>query len=99
MNQASLFPDICRAYHGGNSFSEAANVRTTPRKQSDCLRIKQYIGERLGATCEEVEIGLAMLHQTASARIRELRNREEIEISDRRRTSTGSWAAVYRVKR
>ncbi len=50
---------------------------------------------RGGATCEECETALGMKHQTASARIRELKDKHLVRDSGRRRkTTSGRLAAV-----
>jgi hypothetical protein len=48
-----------------------------------------------GATCEEIEARLNMLHQTASARLRELAIEDRIRVIGYRETSTGRKARVY----
>lgn len=54
-------------------------------------RIRQH-----GATCDEIEQELGLTHQTASARVNELRNRGFIEDSKaRRKTRSGRNAVVY----
>lgn len=51
--------------------------------------------KRAGATCEEVERALGMKHQTASARIRELKDKHLVRDSgQRRKTTSGRLAAV-----
>lgn len=49
-----------------------------------------------GATCDEVEVGTGMSHQTASARIRELRQLGSVRDSGQRRpTRSGRKAIVW----
>jgi hypothetical protein len=53
-----------------------------------------------GATCDEVEVELDLIHQTASARIRELVLMDRLYDTERRRlTRTNRLARVYCVKR
>ncbi len=49
-----------------------------------------------GATCDEVEVALRMTHQTASARVNELKGRHAIvDSGNRRPTRSGRGAAVW----
>ncbi|NNG46551.1 MAG: hypothetical protein HKM86_05470 [Deltaproteobacteria bacterium] len=49
-----------------------------------------------GATCDEVEVGLGLRHQTASARLRELYLLGRLYQTDaKRRTRSGRKARVY----
>ena len=84
----------------GSETSEAAATsveRELGRLQADVLR---FIEERAGATCDEVERGLNLRHQTASARVYELRERGLIEDSGaKRKTSSGRAAVVWRIRK
>ena len=62
-------------------------------------RVLWYVAGRPdGATCDEVEVALGMLHQTASARIRELVQLAcLVDTGGRRRTRRRRPAAVYRL--
>jgi len=52
------------------------------------------------STCDEIEEWAGMRHQTASARICELRDRQYItDTGKRRKTRTGRNAAIYRLTR
>ena len=67
---------------------------------SNTGRLKQMIIAHLriegGCTCDEIEVALSMRHQTASARIRELRDSGAIvDTGERRKTRSGRNAAVY----
>lgn len=76
------------------SLAAAESVRATLNSmQAEVLRFIKGRGE-YGATCEEVEIGLGMKHQTASARVRELRAKGRIEKSGRKRLTTSNRNAV-----
>jgi hypothetical protein len=65
-------------------------------------RIAAYVRERgrRGATCDEVEVALGLRHQTASARISELKQAATLmPVRGRgRRTRSGRYAAVYVVE-
>lgn len=88
--------DICRNYHGGNPESEIANTRT--RKAHDIDRILAYLRAHADATCDEVEVALGMSHQTASARLAEMKRAGQVQLTGvKRRTRTGSPAAVVRI--
>ena len=89
--------DICANRHGGNENSVAAHKSTNAaRDRARILAFIEQAGER-GATCHEVVKGLDIKHQTASARIAELRHGDPamIRVIGRRETDTGSTAAVY----
>lgn len=59
-------------------------------------RVFQAIRERPeGMTCDEVEVALEMPHQTASARITELRDLGRIVSIGRRKTRSGRGANVW----
>lgn len=99
MNQLGLF-DICRNYHRGNAESEAANGRVHGKKEAMQQRILAFIRSMGldGATCDQIEIALDMAHQTASARVSELKKlRLIVDSGSRRETRTGSKAAVLTV--
>lgn len=80
----------------GSATSEAAADRVSAATMR--VRVLEYIGAQGedGATDDEVEVALGMLHQTASARRRELELMGEVVKTDRERpTRTGTAAAVY----
>lgn len=54
-----------------------------------------YIGKTSGLTCDEVEVGLGLRHQTASARITELKLAGRIRSIGRRPTRSGRYAEVW----
>ncbi len=63
------------------------------------LKVFRYI-ERAPATCDEIEEGLGMRHQTASARIRDLAKLDILEDSGhRRKTRSGRLATVWQAKK
>lgn len=89
--------DVTANYHRGDELSMAANP-SAERKRRDRVRILAHLRQRgdQGATCEEIEHALGMSHQTASARISELRRDEMIADSGRRRpTTSGRSARVH----
>jgi len=66
----------------------------------DLSKVKRVIWHHIriwgGLTCEEVEIHLAISHQTASARIRDLRLAGVIrDTGERRKTKSGRQAIVW----
>lgn len=90
--------DITARLHGGNAESVAANESIEPDKARMRQAVLRYIESRglVGATCDEVEHALRMRHQTASARITELRKAKQVLATERRRpTWSGRTAAVY----
>jgi hypothetical protein len=89
--------DITRNYHGGDPYSAAAHESIKTRKRRDQEAIFQFVraaGGR-GATCEEVEEGLGLSHQTASARVSELRRDGRLAEIGRRSTRSGRPARVH----
>ena len=67
--------DITKHFHKGNANSEAANEHVHPTKKAMQAQIYDYITSRgkVGATCQEVERDLGLKHQTASARMAEMK--------------------------
>lgn len=58
-----------------------------------------FIKDKGGATCDEVEVGLGLRHQTASSRIWDLSRKDFIIDSEvRRKTRSNRNAAVWVVK-
>ena len=52
------------------------------------------------ATCDEIEMGLSMIHQTASARVCELHKNGRIKRTGQKRpTRSGRAAHVYKITR
>jgi hypothetical protein len=92
------------AYHGeppyvaqSDTSREAAYsvAPTAASMRASVLRLFVHRGQH-GATDDEIERSLGMLHQTASARRRELQLGGYIERTERRRlTSSGRSAGVY----
>lgn len=86
------------------SASADAAQDTSKRMAGDCARVLEYIRTKGTATTDEIEVGLSMVHQTASSRVYDLagKNRRRpdllaiVETGLRRKTRTGSSATVYR---
>lgn len=93
MNQKTLF----QVPHNGTDTSIAAAESMKPhvgRIQSDVLEMIK----RMPMTCDRVEQVLGLSHQTASARIRELRGLNLIKDSGRKApTRSGRKAVVWEV--
>lgn len=85
--------DICERKHGGNQQSTAAHDRIKGNKWKDRQRILAHLGN--GKTCEEIEDELQLKHQTASARISELKRDGNIRQIGTRKTKSGCLAAVW----
>lgn len=92
--------DITANFHKGadtsvQAFKETPQaVRNTGR--AAVLKLIQETGSN-GITCERIEIRLGISHQTASARISELRLRDKLIVDSgrRRATQSGHKARVY----
>lgn len=95
--QYNLFDqDICRNRHGGNPFSDAAHESAKATKQQTIRDIIDHLKRQgiNGATCDEIEVALGLKHQTASARCSDLKNAKIVKENGRRKTRSGSTAAV-----
>lgn len=78
--------------------SRAAAQRAKAKAPTDRATILAYIRRRgvLGSTVDEVETALGLSHQTASARVNQLRNDGWVKDSGGRRpTRTGTKAIVW----
>ena len=87
------------------------NARNTSKAARDSVkgstktmqqRIFDFVaaGKRYGATCDEVELETGMRHQSASARIYELRQAGKLANSGtRRKTRSGRTAIVWTLPR
>jgi len=76
--------------------SRDAYMAISPHAPNMRERVFAFIRESGGATCDEVEVALGMVHQTASARLNELANAGRVYASEARRaTRSGMDAAVY----
>lgn len=88
--------------HNGQPTSAEAAAKMFPRAGTDARRVLDFIVSRggVGATDDEIEIMLEMIHQTASARRRGLVLTDWIKDSgEKRKTRSGSKAIVWIVKR
>lgn len=89
--------DITRNFHGGNRESTEAHRSIVSTKESLRRRVIAYVRARgdLGATSDEIEVGLGLPHQTVSARITEAKAGGELVPSGvRRPTRSGRNASV-----
>jgi len=94
--QRELFGDICAKKHKGNYHSKAANTLIAPKKESIRERIFTLISQHPGLlTCEDIESILGLKHQTASARISELKRDNRITITGEKKITSGCTAALY----
>jgi len=85
---------------GQQDTSQLAALLGNHRVAGDRRRVLAHVArcDALGATQDEVSAALDMLHQTASARFKELRDADYIaRTGGRRLTRTGSPAHVHRV--
>ena len=82
----------------GSDTSEEAADSMIPVALTIRGKVLGYItrkGSR-GATCWEIEVGMSLAHQTASARIRELQQKGQVKDSGwRRRTGSNRNAVVW----
>ncbi len=87
--------DITRNYHGGNKFSVAANPNAQA-KNRDSARIYKLLHSkgRSGATCQECEDELGMLHETCSARLTELKKDNFVVVIGKRQNRSHNDAGV-----
>ncbi|MBO0864839.1 MAG: helix-turn-helix transcriptional regulator [Mycobacterium sp.] len=97
--QYSLYDGTPPHQEPGTSSDAALSVLSdTHRLQGQVFRAIQTAGDR-GRTDDELEQLLGLRHQTVSARRRELVLLDLIEDSgDRRRTSSGRGAIVWKAK-
>ncbi len=89
--------DITGNFHGGNPESVQAHGSIVASKAHLRRRVVAYVASRgeFGATSDEVEVALALSHQTVSARITEAKaGGELVKSGDRRPTRSGRNAAV-----
>ena len=95
--------DLCTSRHRGAETSVEA-FKTTPSgtRELQRERVLRFIEDRgaQGATCEEVSIALSIPYTATSPRITELQCLGLIEFKkDKRPTTHGKSARVYRVRR
>ncbi len=93
--QASLFDrqayvDITANYHGGNAESQAANVKAAPHKHVDRQRILEFMRRNGNETyVKEIIRELDMKHQTASARLSDLKADAQVVVTGEKREGCG----------
>jgi len=89
------------AVAGDETSEEAADsIASDASRLRGAVRTYILKGGEKGRTCDEVEVGLGMRHQTASARIRELFLMDRInKRGDKRKTRSGRQAWVWRVEK
>ena len=80
--------------HSDGDTSRQAAEEIQPHVSRLASDVLQYVLEHGGATCWEVEKGLKMSHQTASARIRELALKNQLVRSQLKRPTASGRAAV-----
>lgn len=98
--QTNLFDylDITSNNHHGNSYSSEANASITERKHKIRTLVYRFIESKkhYGATSDEVEQALGLSHQTASARMTELKALKMINDSGlSRKTRSHRKAGVW----
>lgn len=74
--------------------SKAAADAARPFAGRLAAEVLEFVRGKGGATCDEVEQEMGLVHQTASARIRELALRGEIEDSGRKRPTRSQRMAI-----
>lgn len=90
------YPESPGFEHVDTSIEAADSVE--PTAESMRLRVLHYVRQVGTATSDEVEVALNMIHQTASARIRELVLMERLYATgEKRKTRQGRNARVYAV--
>lgn len=92
--------DVTENYHQGNAESVNANQIIQPKKSALRAEIYEWITSRgrFGATCYEVETSLGLKHQTASARMSEMKIAEcdhRIFWNGQKRSTGAATAKVY----
>lgn len=87
-------------FHVAGSDTSEAAARSMLAGHADLQsRVLDYVTRcaATGATCDEVETGMGLLHQTAAARLRELELAGRVRKTEqRRKTRSGRSATVYR---
>ena len=79
--------------------SKAAAEAVSPRVAGIRARVLRFIEQQGPSTCDQVEEALALRHQTASARVRELFLMGRLkDTGDRRRTRSGHYAILWQAQ-
>ena len=89
--------DLFDPLHNGTDTSIEAAKSIVQFLTRDRSRVYECVIEHGGATCDEVEAGLQMRHQTASARLHDLHSRASllVDSGQRRKTRSGRGATVW----
>lgn len=93
--------DPTRFFHQMDIFSVEAHKSVVSSKKVLRAKIFRYIEAQglFGATCDEIELALELSHQTASARVTELKADDLVIWSGhKRKTRSGRNAAVLVAK-
>jgi hypothetical protein len=90
-----MIGDICQNNHGGNEYSAAAHRVTN--KEGKFRKIVDFLCVNGPATCEEIVNSTGMVHQTASARVSELKAANVVVAIGERKTSRGCNAQVWAI--
>lgn len=93
--QGNLF-DICRNNHGGepNSIAAHDSIREAKSQLQKAVLACIKSAGMIGVSCEQIEQMLGLSHQTASARVSELKRKGLIRVQGHRKTKSGSNAGV-----
>jgi len=82
-------------YEKDSNESRAAAASMVAHAPNQRQRIWEFLNGRGGATCDQVELSLDIVHASASTRLLELRRQGRIKKSGTRRTRSQRLAAVY----
>lgn len=85
--------------NGADTSIAAANAQTPLKNLADRQAIFEFIASQgaYGATCDEVEASLGLIHQSCSPRVHELqyKTRDIVDSGARRKTRSGRNARVF----
>lgn len=92
--------DITARFHGGNKYSEQANEKVTPHKSTQRFLILQIIAKYspYGISSDGVEAITGMPHQSAGARMTELKSDGLIYKTGTGLTRQGCKCGLYAVR-
>lgn len=87
-------------FAAGSDTSRTAARMAKPSASKLRAAILEHIKTHGPATCDQIEVALGILHQTASARIREMCMTGDLrDTGQRRNTRTDTPAAIYDIPR
>jgi len=91
--------DPTQLFHHGEQFSSEAHKSI----KHDKARVRELVFNCIkeaqnGRTCDEIETELELSHQSASARMTELKANNRIKLVFKRATRSGRLAGVYVVR-